>query len=168
MALKAVGGDFEATHAEEGETISALALAGIKNIAQNADVAIDLHSAVYMYHLTQALIKHVSQKDAYNTYVGKGKVLSHQNSLTFTQLKKNCKLLTVSLCNGFLSRKWFSFEGREMQGGEFNSLLEQLLKGYFKDAKYSFIRANLQWIESEASGLKTRGGNLLTFPCIKM
>lgn len=55
-----------------------------------------------------------------------------------------------------------------MQGGEYNSLIEQLLKGYFKDAKYSFIRSNLQWIDHEASGLKAKGGALLTFPCIKM
>lgn len=70
MALKAVGGDVDASQEGDGEAISALALAGIKNISQNASVAIDLHSAVYMYHFTQALIKHVSQKDAYNTYVG--------------------------------------------------------------------------------------------------
>lgn len=118
-------------------------MAGVKNITENANVAVDLHSAVYMFHLVQALIKHVTDKDAYNVHV-------------------------VSLCNGFLSRKWYSFDGREMHGGEFNSLLEQLLKGYFKDAKYSFIRSDLTWIEAEICDLKTKGGTLRKFPCIKL
>lgn len=61
----------EVEGAKEPETISELALAGIKNITQNADVAVDLHSAVYMFHYAQALIKHVSVKDAYITHVGK-------------------------------------------------------------------------------------------------
>lgn len=74
----------------------------------------------------------------------------------------------VSLCKGFLSRKWFSFEGREMAGGEYNSLLEQLLKGYFKDSKFSFIRSNLQSIAAEVNDLGTKGGKLATFPCIKL
>lgn len=55
-----------------------------------------------------------------------------------------------------------------MQGAEFNSLLEQLLKGYFKDAKFSFIRTNLQWIEAEIGCLKLKKGLLKTFPCIKL
>ena len=53
------------------ETISDLALAGIKNVTRNAEVAVDLHSAVYMFHLAQALIKHISVKDAYGAHVGK-------------------------------------------------------------------------------------------------
>lgn len=75
---------------------------------------------------------------------------------------------SVPLCRGFLSRKWYSFVGREMQGGESNALLEQLLRGYFKDANFSFIRSHLQWIETEINDLKTKGGSLATFPCIKM
>lgn len=55
-----------------------------------------------------------------------------------------------------------------MQGGEYNSLLEQLLKGYLKNAKFSFIRSILQWIETETNDLKIKGGSLTTFPCIKM
>lgn len=95
-----------------------------------------------MFHLTQSLIKHVPEKDAYNIHV-------------------------VTLCKGFLSKKWCSFNGREMHGAEFNSLLEQLLKGYLKNAKYSFIRLNLNWIENEIPDLKTKRGTLTTFPCIK-
>lgn len=67
-ALKAVCGEVDG--ADEPETISDLALAGIKNITQNAEVAVDLHSAVYMFHFAQALIKHVSIKDAYSVHVG--------------------------------------------------------------------------------------------------
>lgn len=55
---------------DEEESISELALAGIKNIIQNAEVAMDLHSAVYMFHFAQALIKLVTDKEAYNTHVG--------------------------------------------------------------------------------------------------
>lgn len=56
---------------DESETINDLALAGIKNVTRNAEVAVDLHSAVYMFHLAQALIKHISAKDAYAAHVGK-------------------------------------------------------------------------------------------------
>lgn len=74
----------------------------------------------------------------------------------------------VPLCKTFLSRKWYSFDGREMNGGEFNSLMEQLLKGYFKDAKIAFVRSNLQWMSDELSGVLAKGGVLVTFPCIKL
>lgn len=74
----------------------------------------------------------------------------------------------VPLCKTFLSRKWYSFDGREMHGGEFNSLMEQLLKGYFKDAKFSFVRSNLQWMHDELSSVLSKGGVLVTFPCIKL
>lgn len=74
----------------------------------------------------------------------------------------------VPLCKRFLSRKWYSFDGREMHGGESNSLMEQLLKGYFKDAKFLFIRSNLEWMKDELSSLLSNGGVLTTFPCIKL
>lgn len=66
--MKAVSGEAEGA---EPDTISELALAGIKHITQNSEIAVDLHSAVYMYHFAQALIKHVSGNDAYNIHVGK-------------------------------------------------------------------------------------------------
>lgn len=74
----------------------------------------------------------------------------------------------VPLCKSFLSRKWYAFNGREVQGGESNSLLEQLLKGYLKDAKFSFIRSTLHWMETEMPDLNAKGGVLTTMPCIKM
>lgn len=86
----------------------------------------------------------------------------------FNRLTFQICFLSVPLCEAFLSRKWYAFNGREMQGGESNSLLEQLLKGYFKDAKFSFIRSTLQWMESEMAELKAKGGVLNTMPCIKM
>lgn len=55
-----------------------------------------------------------------------------------------------------------------MQGGEFNSLIEQLLKGYFQDAKFGFVRSNLQWMSDELAGVLSKGGVLVTFPCIKL
>lgn len=144
------------------ESTSDLAISGIKHITQFAKVAVDLNSAVYMFHFSQALIKHVSDKEAYNVHVGEFRKLSFSSSTILTI----CPL--VPLCKGFLSRKWYAFDGREMAGSESNSLLEQLLKGYFKDAKFSFIRSNLNWVETEISDLKARGGVLPTFPCIKM
>lgn len=55
-----------------------------------------------------------------------------------------------------------------MQGGEFNTLIEQLLKGYFKDAKFAFVRSNLQWMTEELEGVLSKGGVMVTFPCIKL
>lgn len=60
---------------------SELALAAIKSITQNAKVAVDLHSAVYMFHFAQALIKHVSEKDAYNIHVGRRNFAIFHNSM---------------------------------------------------------------------------------------
>lgn len=75
-ALEAVSGKMEG--AAETETVSDLALASIKNITRNAEVALDLHSAVYMFYFVQALIKHVSVRDAYGTHVGK-RLLTNEN-----------------------------------------------------------------------------------------
>lgn len=68
-ALQAIGGGEIDSSAVE--ISSELALAAIKNITQNAKVVVDLHSAVYMFHFTQAAIKHVSDKEAYNVHVGR-------------------------------------------------------------------------------------------------
>lgn len=46
------------------------ALTAIKNITQNANIVMDLHSAVYMFHLTQTLIKYVANRNAYFDHVG--------------------------------------------------------------------------------------------------
>lgn len=55
----------------DDETINDLALAGIKNIVEKQEVAVDLNSAVYIFHLVQALIKHVSSPNAHHVHVGK-------------------------------------------------------------------------------------------------
>lgn len=68
-ALKTVSRD--ANELGDGATNSELALTGIKNITQNASVVVDLHSAVYIFSLAQALIKLVSDKDAYYIHIGK-------------------------------------------------------------------------------------------------
>lgn len=67
-ALKAVSGKTNETNG--GEMINELALAGIKNVIEKQDVTVDLHSAVYIFHLVQALIKHATVTDAHNTFVG--------------------------------------------------------------------------------------------------
>lgn len=68
-ALKAVC--EKTSESNDEESINELALAGIKNIVEKQEVTADLHSAVYIFHLVQALIKHVSVADAHNAHVGK-------------------------------------------------------------------------------------------------
>lgn len=63
---------------EESETINELALAALKRIIQNAEIAVDLHSAVYMFHFAQAVIKHISVKEAYTIYVGEDKKMQRE------------------------------------------------------------------------------------------
>lgn len=66
-ALKAI---CDGSRISDEPMICELALAGIKNVVQNSEITVDLHSAVYMFHLAQALIKLVTVKDAYNNHVG--------------------------------------------------------------------------------------------------
>lgn len=74
----------------------------------------------------------------------------------------------VPLCSEFLKRKWYAFDGKEMQGAECNALIEHLLRGFFREVKFSSIKINLQWVKRELLDLKERGGCLATFPCIKL
>lgn len=55
----------------DDETINELALAAIKHTSEKHDVALDLHSAVYIFHLVQMLAKHVTAAGAHETHVGK-------------------------------------------------------------------------------------------------
>lgn len=165
-ALKAVS--EKTSESNDVETINELALAGIKNVVEKQEVAADLHSAVYIFHLVQALIRHVSVADAYKEHVGKIEFLLFEMNYSNDSLQLSVFGRPVPLCKTFLSRKWYSFDGREMHGAEFNSLIEQLLKGYFKDAKFGFVRSNLQWMTVELAGVLSKGGLLVTFPCIKL
>lgn len=69
-AITTISEDNMEQDGDGDDTISQLALAAIKNITRNSDVAMDLHSAVYIFHVAQALIKHVTDKDAYHNHVG--------------------------------------------------------------------------------------------------
>lgn len=77
-------------------------------------------------------------------------------------------LFLVPLCTKFLSKKWYSFDGKEIHGNEYNLLLEQLLKGFFKDAKFSFIISQVQTVETEIKNMTSKGGVLKSMPCIKL
>lgn len=82
-ALKAVSGSTSESNADK--TINELALDGIKNIVQKQEDTVDLNSAVYIFHLVQALIKHVSGTDAHQAHVGKMRfVLIQMNRLNFS------------------------------------------------------------------------------------
>lgn len=51
--------------------IAEVALIGVKSIVKNADVVLDLQSAVYMFKLAKSLVKYVDDSKAYGKYVGK-------------------------------------------------------------------------------------------------
>lgn len=68
-ALNAITSD--APYKRGNAIIEEYALAGIKNINHNSNIVMDLHSAVYMFHLTQTLIKQLSSRNAYAEHVGK-------------------------------------------------------------------------------------------------
>lgn len=73
----------------------------------------------------------------------------------------------VPLCERFLSRMWYAFDGSEQRGAEFNALLDELLRGYFKDAGFSFIGTSLEWIMNDLTELTAQNGILNKFPCFK-
>lgn len=122
-----------------------LALIAIKNITGNADIVMDLQTAVYMFHLSRTLAKYAVADDICE---------SHPEN-------------TVILCKQFLSKTWHSFDGNEVRGAECNLLLDELLKGYFHDAKFSFIKRNVEWTMQEIKDLSGKKGILKTFPCFK-
>lgn len=122
-----------------------------------------MRSAVYMYHLVQSLIKFADNDDAHETYVGE----SQCQMLINLDFKFHFFLLSVELCKEFLSRVWYAFDGTEERGTEYNTSLDDLLKGYFKNSKFSFINSNAQWILVESKDLNRKNDILRTFPCFK-
>lgn len=55
----------------DSPSIAEVALVGVKTIVRNADVVLDLQSAVYMFKLARSLVKYVDETKAYGKYVGK-------------------------------------------------------------------------------------------------
>lgn len=122
-------------------TVSQMALAGIHSIMANAKVVLDLRSAIYMFTLIKSLVKHLDDPRAYAKYVGQ-------------------------ICHDFLSKQWYDQYGSEERGTQCNVLLDTLLRGYFKDRKFAFIRAHINWIDEEVKEfLPNKNTPFNTFPC---
>lgn len=138
---------------------------------ENCDIVSDLRSAVYMFHLVQSLVKYVNGDDAYKMYVGRFLLYFNCSSANINLVYYFSFVVVsiVKLSEKFLSRVWYAFDGSEERGNEYNSLLDDLLKGYFKNANFDFIRSNAEWIYNEISNSEGNHGRLLkTFPCFKM
>lgn len=121
--------------------VSQMALAGIKCIMLNAKVVLDLRSAVYMFTLIKSLVRHADEPRAYAKFVGK-------------------------ICHDFLSKQWYDQCGGEERGTQCNVMLDTLLRGYFKDRKFAFIRTHIDWIEAEVQEfLPNKNTAFKTFPC---
>lgn len=75
--------------------------------------------------------------------------------------------ISVDLCYGFLSRRWYDQHGCEERSAQCNILLDELLNGYFKDAKLSFIRDHATWINTEIDTFakNNKKAAFKTFPC---
>lgn len=75
--------------------------------------------------------------------------------------------ISVDLCYGFLSRRWYDQHGCEERSAQCNILLDELLNGYFKDAKLSFVRDHAQWIDTEINSFakNNKKAAFKTFPC---
>lgn len=72
---------------------------------------------------------------------------------------------TVDLCDMFLSRSWYAFDGTAECGAQYNILLDELLKGLFKKSDLAKIDNYLRWTQIEAKQLKQKSSTLKTFPC---
>lgn len=95
----------------------------------------DLYSAVHMYHLIVAL----------SGYTG-----DHSKS--------------VKLCERFLKRVWHSHTGAAERGGEANSLLNELLKGLFRNMDLENLKRRLDRTVAETDGLNGKEGKLKSLP----
>lgn len=97
---------------------------------------LDLNSAVHLYHLIVALS-------------------SYTNDYT----------KSVNLCDKFLSRKWFAHTGAAERGGEANTLLNELLKGLFRNANLETLKKHIGKTLTDVDGLVNgKEQNLKSYP----
>lgn len=64
-AIKAVAGNVE-----HNLNIDELTLAAINRFVAYAETAIDLHSAVYLFHLVRSLVRYSTSRNAYTHHIG--------------------------------------------------------------------------------------------------
>lgn len=73
--------------------------------------------------------------------------------------------ISVNLCETFLSRLWYTFDGSIENGAQYNILLDELLKGLFKNSSMTRTKNYFKWLKNEVSLLKQKNSTLKTFPC---
>lgn len=98
-------------------------------------VILDLYSAVHLYHLAEALSDYTKDFDK-----------------------------SVNLCEKFLGTTWYSNTGAAEKGCEANVLLDQLLKGLFKNINFKTTHKHILMTLEEVSSLNTKDGKLNSYP----
>lgn len=98
-------------------------------------VILDLYSAVHLYHLAEALSDYTKDFDK-----------------------------SVNLCEKFLGTTWYSNTGAAEKGCEANVLLDQLLKGLFKNINYKTTHKHILKTLEEVSSLNNKDGKLNSYP----
>ncbi|XP_055851494.1 Fanconi anemia group D2 protein homolog [Episyrphus balteatus] len=100
--------------------------------------AVDIKSAVHLYHLIQSLTKFATKKD----------------------LEQDTK----NLCKVLLCRKWFNFDGTMERGTICNIYLDELVKGYLRRSDFRRQKTILTAILEETKFLKSKENSLRSFP----
>lgn len=98
-------------------------------------VILDLYSAVHLYQMAEVLSDYT--KD-------------FQKS--------------VNICEKFLGQPWNSMTGSVEKGCEANILLDQLLKGLFKDTNYKITHKHILKTLAEVASLNSKDGKLNSYP----
>lgn len=96
---------------------------------------LDLYSAVHLYNLVVALSSYT------NDYAK-----------------------SVRLCDAFLKRQWYSHTGAVERGGDANTLLNELLKGLFRNIDFDALKKCIDKTVDDLDGLKGKEGKLKSFP----
>ncbi|XP_055905389.1 Fanconi anemia group D2 protein [Eupeodes corollae] len=100
--------------------------------------AIDIKSAVHLYHLIQSLKKFAIKKD----------------------LDQDIR----NLCKVLLCRKWFNYDGTMERGTLCNIYLDELVKGYLRKSDFRRQKTILDAILEETKFLKSKENSLRSFP----
>lgn len=119
-----------------GTSVKSLCNRVIDAMLTRVPFVLDLYSAVQLYHLIVAL-----------------------SSFTSDYSK------SVQLCEQFLGRKWYAHTGAVERGGEANTLLNELLKGLFRNVQeLKPLKKQIGKTLEEIQGLNGKEMKLKSFP----
>jgi hypothetical protein len=104
-----------------------LALQALKRVISFEKTALDITSAVHMFHLCRTIAKYVDDDEGYE--------------------------LVMGMCHSFLSRVWYSLEGTEERSAQCNVMLDELVQGLLKSANLKVVQKHVEWMASEAGVL---------------